>query len=218
MLVALSPFMRTKLCFVLSVVSFLPWIFSPEFVQAQAVPLSTEAAMLVALETGSLTFVRRKVRAGLFSHRHALSEASVIERAVIAESARFDFDPVLTLAIIEHESGFGSKMRGRHGEIGLMQIKPSTARWLTKRSGVRYEGARTLEDPASNIRIGVTYLAYLRDCFPRQGHHYLAAYNMGQGNARRALRHNRGSGPYARHVIRRYRKYHAEMVKNRGWA
>ena len=56
-------------------------------------------------------------------------------------------------AIIHVESGGNPRTVGRRGEIGLMQIKPETAR------SVGYRGTRRgLFDPATNIRYGTAYL------------------------------------------------------------
>ncbi|MEW6055745.1 MAG: transglycosylase SLT domain-containing protein [Bdellovibrionota bacterium] len=92
----------------------------------------------------------------------AKDKAEAIAASVLNESEKHHFDPLILLSIIETESGFTLKKRGRHGEAGLMQIKPSTARWVSKRIGVPWRGPKTLEDPQTNIRIGAAYLSYLR--------------------------------------------------------
>lgn len=59
----------------------------------------------------------------------------------------------LVAAIIHVESGGNPRTVGRRGEIGLMQIKPETAR------SVGYRGTRRgLFDPATNVRYGTAYL------------------------------------------------------------
>nr|WP_316655014.1 transglycosylase SLT domain-containing protein [uncultured Gellertiella sp.] len=63
-------------------------------------------------------------------------------------------DAELANAIIRIESNYNPKMRGSAGEIGLMQIKPATARMMG------YSGpARGLYDPETNLRYGMKYLA-----------------------------------------------------------
>jgi soluble lytic murein transglycosylase-like protein len=57
-------------------------------------------------------------------------------------------------AVVEVESNFNARARGRAGEVGLMQIKPTTAR------GIGYRGpTRALYDPATNLEWGMKYLA-----------------------------------------------------------
>src|SRR5690349_7941367 len=91
-----------------------------------------------------------------------------IDRAILDLSHKNGLDPLLVLAVIERESGFQVKKRGTHGEIGLMQIKPRTARWLAHLKRLRWDGERTLEDPVKNIEVGFAYLAHLRETFPSE--------------------------------------------------
>jgi len=60
----------------------------------------------------------------------------------------------LALAIVEIESSFRVKAKGAAGEVGLMQIRPRTAR------GMGYRGStKALYDPETNVRYGMKYLA-----------------------------------------------------------
>ena len=70
-------------------------------------------------------------------------------------------------------------VRSSAGAIGLMQLMPSTGKRTAERIRIPYRGLNTLTDPESNIRLGTTYLALMRDRF--QGHSALAtaAYNAG---------------------------------------
>ena len=66
-----------------------------------------------------------------------------------------------------------------HGEIGLMQVKPATARMVRSLTGVR---AGSLAVPANNLRIG---MAYLNWCYRRAkrnvgSHHRLLQRRPGQ--------------------------------------
>ena len=60
--------------------------------------------------------------------------AESISSAILGSSRRHRIDPLLVMAVIDHESRFDGSKRGSHGEIGLMQIKPATGRWLAQRS------------------------------------------------------------------------------------
>lgn len=60
----------------------------------------------------------------------------------------------LAHAVISVESNYRANTRGKAGEIGLMQIKPSTARMMG------YSGSsKGLFDPETNIKYGMKYLA-----------------------------------------------------------
>ncbi|MEJ8474678.1 lytic transglycosylase domain-containing protein [Roseibium algae] len=57
-------------------------------------------------------------------------------------------------AVVQVESNFNPRARGSAGEVGLMQIKPATAR------GMGYRGStRALYDPKTNLEWGMKYLA-----------------------------------------------------------
>lgn len=56
-------------------------------------------------------------------------------------------------AVVRVESNYRVTARGSAGEIGLMQIKPSTARMMGYRGSVK-----GLFDPETNIRYGMKYL------------------------------------------------------------
>lgn len=56
-------------------------------------------------------------------------------------------------AVVRTESRYNPRARGRAGELGLMQIKPATARGL----GFRGPTAQ-LYDPTENLRWGMRYL------------------------------------------------------------
>jgi len=57
-------------------------------------------------------------------------------------------------AVVQVESNFNPRARGSAGEVGLMQIKPATAR------GIGYRGStKALYDPETNLEWGMRYLA-----------------------------------------------------------
>lgn len=93
----------------------------------------------------------------------------------------------LAHAIIKVESNYNPKARGSAGEIGLMQIKPTTARMMG------YKGGRNgLFDPETNIKFGMKYLA--------QAHQLSGGYTCGT-----VLRYNAGHGATRMNpVSRRY--------------
>lgn len=62
--------------------------------------------------------------------------------------------PAVADAVASVESGYDSNARGSAGEVGLMQILPSTAAMLGHTGGVE-----ELLNPETNMRYGVRYLA-----------------------------------------------------------
>jgi soluble lytic murein transglycosylase-like protein len=64
----------------------------------------------------------------------------------------------LARAVIQVESGYDPNETGLAGEVGLMQIKPATARMLG------YSGTvKQLYDPETNIKWGMKYLAMAQE-------------------------------------------------------
>lgn len=127
-----------------------------------------------------------------------------LSRTIIEEANRHNLDPILLLAVIQHESRFKPEALGSHGEIGLMQIKPDTGEWIARKAGLPWWGPRTLRDMAMNVRIGAAYLANLRARFPARSERYLAAYNMGAASLRRALSREILPREYASKVMVQY--------------
>jgi soluble lytic murein transglycosylase len=77
-----------------------------------------------------------------------------------------------------------------------------------------WKGKKSLKDPSNNIRIGSAYIAYLREEFDFEGQLYLAAYNMGSGNVRKALGKKIRPKDYSTRVMHRYLRFYAELQKD----
>ncbi len=92
----------------------------------------------------------------------------------------------LVYAVIRTESNFDPNAVSSAGAVGLMQIMPSTFRWLSDDMfGERLEDAM-LYDPETNIRYGVYYLRRLYDRYD-SWQTACAAYNAGNGTVDRWL-------------------------------
>jgi soluble lytic murein transglycosylase len=107
-----------------------------------------------------------------------------LTEAIIRESSEFGFDPVFVLSIIKTESTFNPNARGTSGEIGLMQVRPETAKWIADKFDVEWRGEGALYDPVYNVKIGVRYFSLLRSKFGKTAFYYIPAYNMGPANVR----------------------------------
>lgn len=133
-------------------------------------------------------------------------------QAIISESQASGLDPVFVLAVIQTESVFNPEAIGRHGEIGLMQILPATGEWIARKNGIPFEGAESLRDPATNIRVGVRYFAMLRNSFEKEAHDYVPAYNMGPANLRRINKTTKDQVDKNGELVPR--EYAARVMKN----
>lgn len=104
--------------------------------------------------------------------------AGIIHRTAVEQG----LEPAAVFGLIATESAFDSRAVGRTGSVGLMQIKPSTAR--------AYDPLATRErlfNPEINLRVGMTHLqrelAHFRDDWTLG----LLSYNMGRTRLSRAL-------------------------------
>ena len=101
-----------------------------------------------------------------------------------AEAKRLD--PALIAAVIFAESKFRDATSAT-GAKGLMQIQPSTARFIAKRSGGTAFEVADLGSPQINIQYGTYYLRYLMDRYGDNKVLAVAAYNGGETNVDRWL-------------------------------
>ena len=102
----------------------------------------------------------------------------------IEESAeKYNVDPLLILSVIRVESDFKPEAKSHMNAIGLMQLVPETAEWISTKLGTEFDESM-LKDPKQNIELGTYYLSYLINHF---GDIDLAvvAYNGGMGNVQK---------------------------------
>lgn len=130
--------------------------------------------------------------------------ARSLANAIIRESDKHGFDPIFILAVIQNESRFNPDMRGMHTEIGLMQVKPTTAAWIGKKMNVSYKGEKSLLDPVQNVRIGIAFMSLLRGQFDSHSPLYISAYNMGARRVREIVADDRMPTEYVQAVMKRY--------------
>ncbi len=107
------------------------------------------------------------------------------EELVRKWSAEYNVDPFLVWAVMREESSFSATAVSSSGARGLMQLLPSTARWVAEEKlKISYQD-EYLFDPDYNIRLGTWYLRYLLDQFGGKVAWAIAAYHAGPGNVRR---------------------------------
>jgi soluble lytic murein transglycosylase-like protein len=121
----------------------------------------------------------------LLSQRAAAPLAGDLAHGILVESGKHGLDPVLILALIEVESQFDHDAESPRGAQGLMQIKPVVLGELFQ-EGKLSDADLNLKNPLINIRVGVSYLAYLSEIFG-DVRVALTAYNIGPTRIRRKL-------------------------------
>jgi soluble lytic murein transglycosylase-like protein len=99
---------------------------------------------------------------------------------LIAKYAAANGVPVdLATAVVQIESNFNPKKRGSAGEIGLMQVKPATARLMGYKGSVK-----DLYDPETNISVGMKYLAKAQQLGGGPTCNTILKYNAGHSATR----------------------------------
>jgi len=158
---------------------------------APAIAPPVQSAVQEALPPKSPDARTQAIRAHLerFAKQTDLTSAELdrLAQVVANESERHGVAPELVLAVMHVESRFRTFAVSEKNAMGLMQIMPSTGRWLAPQLGIEWDGPHTLFDPDVNVRLGVAYLRQLTDRYHGDLEAALAAYNWGPGHIDRRL-------------------------------
>lgn len=103
---------------------------------------------------------------------------AVFEKEIAAAAAESDLDPNVILSLTKQESAFIPDALSRSDAMGLMQIIMPTAKEIDPKLT-----RDTLNDPATNVRAGASYLRKLLDKYNGNLALALAAYNAGPNRA-----------------------------------
>jgi soluble lytic murein transglycosylase len=94
-------------------------------------------------------------------------------------------DEAWVFGLMRQESRFVNVARSSVGASGLMQIMPSTARWIARQLGIRKFHPDEMQDPARNIAFGAYYLKHIQSTLDGSAVLATAAYNAGPSRAQR---------------------------------
>ncbi|MCM2971462.1 transglycosylase SLT domain-containing protein [Larsenimonas suaedae] len=102
--------------------------------------------------------------------------------------------PYLLMGIARRESAFNPEARSSAGALGLMQLMPGTARHVSKRKNLPYEGPASLTQVVPNVQLGSAYIKSMLDRYRGNRVAAIAAYNAGPGRVDRWL--TQGNQPF----------------------
>ncbi|MBL8317395.1 MAG: lytic transglycosylase domain-containing protein [Burkholderiaceae bacterium] len=103
---------------------------------------------------------------------------------VVARSRETGLDPAYVYGLIRQESRFIIDARSSVGASGLMQLMPSTARWVARKAALDFK-PELIVDPEFNVKLGTAYLKLVLEDFGGSQAMAAAAYNAGPSRPRR---------------------------------
>lgn len=109
------------------------------------------------------------------------------QEQILKYSNQYELQPELVASVINAESGFNYDRVSTQGAIGLMQIIPSTGKYIANLMGEENFSVEMLFDVETNINYGCYYLKYLFSKFDDETV-CLSAYNAGEGVVRKWLK------------------------------
>ena len=179
-----------------------------EVIQEQALQIEEQAARIAHLED------RLRILEAVEDLQTSLTPRNEtrLARHVYEFGKAHDIPPLLLLAIIQVESSFGTHAVSARGARGLMQVKPSTGRWVVSQLGVDWPGDDRLFEPGFNLWLGTRYLAQLIHKFGGV-EEALIAYNWGETAVRRRLTNGKG---LPRSYLRRVQSTYRDLQRHYG--
>ncbi len=142
--------------------------------------LASEWMRLKGVWDRSINTAERTKSAHDFALRFQTPYAKEIRKAAEAVNV----DPSLTFGLIRQESRFWAEAVSSAGALGLMQVMPSTGKWIAQQLNIRDYRPSQLTDINVSTGFGAFYL---KNALNNQGGSEVlaaAAYNAGAGRAR----------------------------------
>lgn len=106
--------------------------------------------------------------------------------SVTAAATEHALPEALVYAIVREESGFAPRVESWANAVGLTQLMPATARRFGAPLGLTVT-PESLREPATNLRIGTAFLAFLSARFAQSPLLVAAGYNAGETAVKRWL-------------------------------
>ena len=136
---------------------------------------------------------------------------------VVQYAEEYSLEIPLVYAIIKVESNFKKDATSPSNAMGLMQIIPSTAKWIAQELSLDYN-AINIYDAKTNIKFGCFYLNYLFSKF-NDIETVICAYNAGETIVKKWLNENgiidknKISYPETKNYLTKVKRYY-QIYKN----
>lgn len=129
-----------------------------------------------ASSTPSIAQYTNRDFTGTTAFENVLAGANHYADTIAQAAATYNVPEKLIAAVMKQESNFNPTAVSNAGATGLMQLMPSTAKYL---------GVHDATNPEQNIMGGAKYLRKMLDQFDGDIATALAAYNAGPGNVQK---------------------------------
>ena len=156
------------------------WLFALRGLDDRKLIAAAELAQRAEVYDRAIQAASRTQRLHNFSLRYPLPFHDVFQE--YAKNQKLD--EAWVLALVRQESRFIAGARSSTGAAGLMQVMPSTARYVAARMGIRGYRSHRVNEVQTNVTLGTGYMKIVLE---QLGHTVLAsaAYNAGPSRARR---------------------------------
>lgn len=134
-----------------------------------------------------------------------------IQEFVYCLSYGYNIDWTLTMAIIQHESGFNANAISDTNDYGLMQINEINHQWLSETLGVT-----DFLDAKQNVRSGLFILRKLFEKYGNDTHKVLMAYGLGETGANTFWEQGISSTVFSEEIVYIQSEFQDEINEKRG--
>ena len=166
----------------------LPTLLENEIIYINSV-LNKEVAMwsLDIAQHFNLAYTQLKIVNTLKQYGIKLPTKFLYPTPIWQPENGFTLEPELIYAFIHQESMFNKNAKSHKGAMGLMQVMPSTAKFITTNKQIKKNNLDILKIPEINLQVGQEYIEYLLKLKSVDNNliFLTAAYNGGPGNLKK---------------------------------
>ena len=132
----------------------------------------------------NLAYTQLKITAKLQKYGFILPIKYHYPTPIWKPQSGFSLEPALLYAFMHQESMFNTSAKSYKGALGLMQIMPKTAKFISSNKDVKRSNSNILKIPEINLDVGQEYIEYLLnlDSINNNLIYLATAYNGGPGN------------------------------------
>jgi soluble lytic murein transglycosylase len=121
----------------------------------------------------------------VFTHDFSLRYMAPYRDALKEHIVENGLEEAWVFGLMRQESRFATSARSPVGAAGLMQIMPSTARWVAKQLGLKSYRDHLIAQLDTNLKLGTFYMKNVLNSAGASPVMASAAYNAGPGRARK---------------------------------